>query len=187
MDQNTATPTPESQPSTPDDAGAAAVDGIGAVADAPGEADALREQLAAAQDKYLRLAAEYENFRKRTLKERQEERGRAQADLVKLLMDPLDDLNRFATVDPAMATVPMMVEGAVLVSRKVMKELSAGGLTVIDPLDQPFDPALHEAVTTQPATSAEQDHTVGAVYQVGYLYNGLLLRPARVVVRQWNG
>jgi molecular chaperone GrpE len=46
---------------------------------------------------------------------------------------------------------------------------------------------MHEAVTTQPATSAEQDHTVGAVYQVGYMYNGMLLRPARVVVRQWNG
>ena len=45
----------------------------------------------------------------------------------------------------------------------------------------------HEAVTTQPAASSEQDHTVGTVYQVGYMYNGMLLRPARVVVRQWNG
>ncbi len=151
------------------------------------ELEALRAQLDAANDKHLRLAAEYDNYRKRTMKERQEERGRAQADLVKLLMDPLDDLTRFANVDVASANVPMMVEGAALVARKVFKELTAGGLTVIDPADQVFDPALHEAVTTQPAASPEQDHTVGAVYQVGYMYNGMLLRPARVVVRQWNG
>lgn len=151
------------------------------------ELEAMRGQIEAANDKYLRLAAEYDNFRKRTMKERQDERGRAQADLVKLLMDPLDDLTRFANVDLASASVPMMVEGAALVARKVFKELTAGGLTVIDPADQPFDPAMHEAVTTQPATSPEQDHTVGTVFQVGYMYNGMLLRPARVVVRQWNG
>jgi len=152
-----------------------------------GEAEALKAQLDVANDKYLRLAAEYDNYRKRTMKERQEERGRAQADLVKLLMDPLDDLTRFANVDVTSVDVPMMVEGAALVARKVFKELNAGGLTIIDPADQPFDPAQHEAVTTQPAASPEEDHTVGAVYQVGYMYNGMLLRPARVVVRQWNG
>ena len=147
--------------------------------------ETLKAQVDAANDKYLRLAAEYDNFRKRTMKERQDERGRAQADLVKLLMDPLDDLTRFANVDVTSASVPMMVEGAALVARKVFKELTAGGLTVIDPDDQPFDPAMHEAVTTQPAATPEQDHTVGAVFQVGYMYNGMLLRPARVVVRQW--
>ena len=149
--------------------------------------ETLKAQVDAANDKYLRLAAEYDNFRKRTMKERQDERGRAQADLVKLLMDPLDDLTRFANVDVTSASVPMMVEGAALVARKVFKELTAGGLTVIEPDDQPFDPAMHEAVTTQPAATPEQDHTVGAVFQVGYMYNGMLLRPARVVVRQWNG
>ena len=148
--------------------------------------ETLKSQLETANDKFLRLAAEYDNFRKRTMKERQDERGRAQADLVKLLMDPLDDLTRFANVDVTSASVPMMVEGAALVARKVFKELTAGGLTVIDPADQSFDPAMHEAVTTQPAATPEHDHTVGAVYQVGYMYNGMLLRPARVVVRQWN-
>lgn len=151
------------------------------------QVEALKAQVDAANDKYLRLAAEYDNFRKRTMKERQDERGRAQADLVKLLMDPLDDLTRFAGVDVTSATIPMMVEGAALVARKVFKELNAGGLTVIDPVDQQFDPAQHEAVTTQPAATPELDHTVGTVYQVGYMYNGMLLRPARVVVRQWNG
>jgi molecular chaperone GrpE len=151
------------------------------------EVEVMRASLDAANDKYLRLAAEYDNFRKRTMRERQDERGKAQADLVKLLMDPLDDLTRFAGVDMASATIPMMVEGAALVARKVFKELTAGGLTVIDPIDQQFDPALHEAVTTQPAPSEDLDHTVAVVFQVGYMYNGMLLRPARVVVRQWNG
>ncbi len=182
MDLNTASSDP--QPSLDDVVEATASDPMAAVV---AELETLRGQIEAANDKYLRLAAEYDNFRRRTMKERQDERGRAQADLVKLLMDPLDDLTRFANVDVASASIPMMVEGAALVARKVFKELNAGGLTVIDPADQPFDPAMHEAVTTQPATSAEQDHTVGAVYQVGYMYNGMLLRPARVVVRQWNG
>ncbi len=178
MDQNTAAPDPES--TATDDAAEVA-------SPIENEADVLRSQLDAANDKFLRLAAEYENFRKRTMKERMDERGKAQADLVKLLMDPLDDLTRFANVDVTNVSVPMMVEGAALVARKVFKELNAGGLTVIDPDGQPFDPAHHEAVTTQPAASPEQDHTVGLVYQVGYMYNGMLLRPARVVVRQWNG
>ncbi len=178
MEQNTAASDPQSAP----------VEGTSIGADAAvAELETLRAQIDTANDKYLRLAAEYDNFRKRTMKERQDERGRAQADLVKLLMDPLDDLTRFANVDVTSASVPMMVEGAALVARKVFKELNAGGLTVIDPADQPFDPTHHEAVTTQPAATPEEDHTVGAVFQVGYMYNGMLLRPARVVVRQWNG
>jgi len=184
MDQNTAAPDPTASDALTADVTSPVPDTSAEVLD---ESEGLRAQLDVANDRYLRLAAEYDNFRKRTMKERQDERGRAQADLVKLLMDPLDDLTRFATVDPAVATIPMMVEGAALVARKVFKELTAGGLAIIDPVDQPFDPAQHEAVTTQPAASADADHTVGTVYQVGYMYNGLLLRPARVVVRQWNG
>ena len=54
-------------------------------------------------------------------------------------------------------------------------------------MNQTFDPTLHEAVATEPALSPEDDHVVARVYQVGYLFNGQLLRPARVVVKQWNG
>ena len=122
MEQNTAAPDPQTAP----------VEGGATADEATAELDALRAQVEAANDKYLRLAAEYDNFRKRTIKERQDERGRAQADLVKLLMDPLDDLTRFAGVDVASASVPMMVEGAALVARKVFKELNAGGLTVLE-------------------------------------------------------
>ena len=66
------------------------------------------------------------------------------------------------------------------------KALMAAGLEIVDPQNQTFDPKLHEAVSTEPALSAEDDHVVSRVYQVGYLFNGQLLRPARVVVKQWN-
>jgi molecular chaperone GrpE len=65
--------------------------------------------------------------------------------------------------------------------------LAAAGLEVIDPVDQAFDPALHEAIATEPALSPEDDHVVAQVYQPGYVFAGQLLRPARVVVKQWNG
>jgi molecular chaperone GrpE len=148
---------------------------------------ALERRLTESQDRYLRLAAEYENFRKRTAKERLETAGRAQGDLVKQLLDPLDDLSRFAHVDPSTVDASTVVQGAEMVEKKLLKALTASGLETVDPVNQTFDPKAHEAVATEPALSAEDDHVVSRVYQVGYLFNGQLLRPARVVVKQWNG
>jgi len=148
---------------------------------------ALERQLAEHQDKYLRLAAEYDNFRKRTARERGEQTSRAQAELVRLLLDPLDDLSRFAHVDPATVDAATVVQGVDMVERKLLKTLGAAGLEIIDPINQTFDPKVHEAVATEPALSPEDDHVVARVFQAGYLFNGQLLRPARVVVKQWNG
>jgi molecular chaperone GrpE len=139
------------------------------------------------REKYLRLAAEYDNFRKRTTKERLEAGSRAQADLVRQLIDSLDDLSRFATVDPAGTDAATVLQGVDLVEKKLRKALTAAGLEVIEPVDQPFDPAVQEAIATEPALSSEDDNMVARVYQRGYTFNGQLLRPARVVVKQWNG
>jgi len=139
------------------------------------------------RDKHLRLAAEYDNFRKRAVRERQEAGWRGQADMVRGLIEALDDLSRFAHVDPATVDAATVVQGADMVERKIMKSLAGHGLEVIDPIDHPFDPKVHEAVGTEPALSREDDHMVGKVYQRGYVFNGQLLRPARVVVKQWNG
>jgi molecular chaperone GrpE len=144
-------------------------------------------QLTEQRDKYLRLAAEYDNFRKRAVKERQETGQRAQADLVKQLIDALDDLARFAHVDPSTVDAATVVQGADMVEKKLLKALQAAGLEIIHPLDQPFDPSQHEAVMTEPALSPEDDHMVGRVFQSGYRFGPQLLRPARVVVKQWNG
>jgi molecular chaperone GrpE len=138
------------------------------------------------RDKYLRLAAEYDNFRKRATRERDEARARAQGDLVLGLLDALDDLSRFAHLDPTTTESKTVVDGAELVERKLLKSLAGHGLEIIDATDQPFDPAVHEAVQTEPALSREDDHMVSRVFQRGYLFNGRLLRPARVVVKQWR-
>jgi molecular chaperone GrpE len=146
------------------------------------EADIERER-----EKYLRLAAEYDNFRKRSAKERLEAGARAQAELVRRIVDALDDLSRFAHVDPA-ATDPLTIaQGVEMVERKMLRELGALGLEVLNPVDQPFDPGRHEAVSTEPTPAKEDDHMVARVYQPGYLFQGQLIRPARVVVKQWNG
>jgi len=139
------------------------------------------------RDQFLRLAAEYENFRKRSIRERQDAGWRAQGDLVSGLIDALDDLSRFAHVDPLSVESKTVVDGASMVERKIFKSLAGHGLEVISPVDHPFDPALHEAITTVPAMTADEDHLVAQVYQAGYVFRGQLLRPARVVVKQWNG
>ncbi len=148
-----------------------------------GDASELSEQ----RDKYLRLAAEYDNFRRRTAKERQEAQQRGQGDLLKSMIDSLDDLGRFAHVDPATADAKTIVDGVSMVEKKLLKTLSGLGLEFLNPVGEPFDPALHEAVMTEPAASPDEDHVVARVFQQGYRFNGQLLRPARVVVKQWNG
>ena len=178
---------PGGEPRT-DGASGPAAEASDAAAAAPEDGvEQLRRELDAQRDKYLRLAAEFDNFRRRTQKERAEAGTRAQATLVKSLLEELDDLQRFAQLDPASVNPATVLEGVQLVERKLQKELTAAGLEAIDPTGQPFDPNLHEAVATAPADSAEQDSTVAQVYQLGYTFASQLLRPARVVVRQWNG
>ena len=150
---------------------------------APGANRELDEQ----RDRYLRLAAEYDNYRKRSSKERQEAGARAQGELVKTLIDSLDDLQRVTAQDPETVDAKTIHEGIEVVNKKLMKALANAGLELIDPVNETFDPAIHEAVSTQPALSKEDDHLVSQVFQQGYRYNGQLLRPARVVVKQWNG
>jgi len=150
-------------------------------------ADASARELSEQRDKYLRLAAEYDNYRKRSMRERSEAETRGQTSLIKQLLDPLDDLSRFAHVDPASVDPATIVQGADMVERKLRKVLASAGVEVIDPVDAPFDPAVHEAVSTEPAKSPEDDHMVSRVFQVGYRQGGQLIRPARVVVKQWNG
>ena len=145
-----------------------------------------RTALAQATDRYLRLAAEFENYKKRSVRERTETRARAQAELIERLVDALDDLARFAHVDPAQTDAKTIHDGVDMVERKFWKQLDAVGVTRIDQIGVPFNPNVHEAVTMQPAAAAAQDHTVGAVLQPGYKLGDALIRPARVVVLTWQ-
>lgn len=150
--------------------------------DASSPSDAATER-----DRYLRLAAEYDNFRKRSAKERQDAGARAQGDLVRQLIEALDDVARFAHVDPVSTDAATVVQGVDMVEKKLLKALGSAGLEVINPVGETFDPALHEAVATEPTSAKEDDHVVSRVYQPGYVFKSQLLRPARVVVKQWQG
>jgi molecular chaperone GrpE len=134
------------------------------------------------RDRYVRLAAEYDNFRKRALRERDELTSRAQAGLAGRLLDVLDDLERLLGGDHANAPAQSFLTGMELVGRKLWKELETAGLERLDPQGQPFDPSIHEAVAALPATDPALDHTVSATFQPGYRFKGALLRPARVQV-----
>jgi len=144
--------------------------------------ESLQEELAGLNDRYLRLAAEFDNFRKRTLRERGELRERAQADFARKLLETLDDLGRVAALEAANASVHDVIEGIHMVERRLMQELEHTGFERVGAAGEAFDPNHHEAVATQPALGAAVPGTIGTVLQPGYRLGNLLLRPARVVV-----
>jgi molecular chaperone GrpE len=141
----------------------------------------LEEEIADLREKQLRLMAEFDNYRKRTLREREEIGHRSQAALAVRLLDVLDDLDRLVAA-PATGGVDTIQQALVLIDRKLRKELDAAGLERIDPTGQVFDPAVAEAVSVIPPPSPESDHTVSATFQAGFRFKGSLIRPARVQV-----
>jgi molecular chaperone GrpE len=154
------------------------------------DATARAEAEAAVQEqreKYLRLAAEFDNFRKRVARERESAEHHGRTIVIRGLLDGLDDLARFAHLEPSKTETGTVIDGAAMVEQKLLKSLAGHGLEVVNPLGKPFDPSVHEAVSTAAAASRDEDDLVAQVYQVGYVLNGQLLRPARVVVKQWAG
>lgn len=142
----------------------------------------LERELETLNDRHLRLAAEFDNYRRRVQTEMADSWTRAQADLVRRLLESLDDLQRVALLEPETATVQAIVEGVDLVERKLMKALAEAGVEVLNPESQRFDPGLMEAVMKVPTDSPEDDDRVHQVFQRGYLLKGHLVRPARVAV-----
>jgi molecular chaperone GrpE len=149
-------------------------------------AEGAAAELQALRERYLRLAAEYDNYRKRTEKERAESWGRAQAHLVQQLLDPLDDLQRVAHYNTETVTAQALLEGVQMVERKLTRLLETAGLEVLDASGQAFDPSVHEAIMTAAADHEHEDESVGQVFQKGYRFKGDLLRPARVQVRKYG-
>ncbi len=151
------------------------------------EETAGNAELLAMKEKFLRLAAEYDNYRKRTDRERLESRDRAQGQIIERLLETVDDLQRVTEATPEGTSVEALLEGVQLVERKLLRTLEAEGLEVLEAKSQPFDPSVHEAIVMAPTTEASEDHTVGEVFQTGYRFRGHLLRPARVQVRTYEG
>lgn len=146
-------------------------------------ASQVEQKIAAAKDevqgRYVRLLAEYENFRKRTAREKEQWSADALSDLVKALLPAFDSLDKAAELgaDDAKA----LADGLAAIRRQVATVLDGNAIEVLDPLHEVFDPQFHEALMRQP--SAEHDPgTVLAVFEKGYTIGGRLLRAARVVV-----
>ena len=158
--------------------------GVGSPDDSGPSRNDLEREIDHLNDRHLRLAAEFENYRKRVRAEKQQTWARAQADLVRRLVESVDDLQRVALLDPKTASVQDIVEGVDLVERKLLRALAEAGLEVLDPAGEDFDPNVMEAVMTAPASSEDEDDTVDMVLQRGYLLEGHLVRPARVSVRK---
>jgi len=146
-----------------------------------GQDTRLEDELAEMKDRHLRLAAEYDNYRKRSSRERAELADRAQASFVAKLLDVLDDLDRLVASDSS-TPLTTLREGLSAVDRKLWKELQDAGVERIDPVGTAFDPALHEAVSTTPAPERSKEQVVSATFQPGYRFKGTLVRPARVQV-----
>ncbi len=142
----------------------------------------LKGELDTQKDAYLRLAAEFANFRNRRIKERSETWNRAQADLMETLLDSIDDLARVTELDANQVSVADVVSGVELVERKLLRELANKGLERTGAEGEKFDPHFQEAVATAPAQNEEQENQVAMVLQVGYKMGEQLLRPARVQV-----
>lgn len=158
------------------------------------EADAISEEireeaieLAELRDRHLRLAAEFENYRKRTRREMLESADRAEGNLTGRLLEVLDDLGRFADLEPEQTTVQALHEGVELVERKLLKVLRDSGLEVIDAEGKKFDPNIHDALLSIPTENVEEDDIVAQVILTGYRFGDRLLRPAQVVVKNLEG
>ena len=137
------------------------------------EADELRER-------FLRLQAEWDNFRKRTSSERAAERKRAAAHLVESLLPVIDDIERAIEHSDSAGEAPLR-EGILAVYAKLIGVLEKEGVVLIDPLGEPFDANLHSAIGVA-ADDTVDEETVVQVYQKGYEMGGRLLRPAMVIV-----
>ncbi len=138
---------------------------------------ALQEQ----KDKYLRLMAEFDNFRRRTAKERLELMQTAGKEVIVSLLDVLDDCDRAEKQLQASDDIALQKEGIQLVFNKLRSTLTAKGVKVMESINTDFDVEKHEAITEIPAPKSMQGKVMDEVVK-GYYLNDKLIRFAKVVV-----
>ncbi|HLG03564.1 MAG TPA: nucleotide exchange factor GrpE [Bacteroidia bacterium] len=142
----------------------------------------LEEQLSAVNDKFLRIYSEFDNFRRRTAKERVEILTMASADVIKSLLPVLDDFERAIINNENSTDITAINEGILLIAQKLGSILSKNGLQPIESIGKPFDVDLHEAITNVPAPTPDDKGKVLDEVEKGYMLNGKVIRFAKVVV-----
>ena len=146
------------------------------------ELEKLSQELAEAKDKYLRLVAEFDNFRRRNAKERVDLIQTAGKDIVQSLLVVLDDTDRASKQMETSTDIETTKEGVTLVFNKLRTILQQKGLKKMESISHPFDPDLHEAITEIPAPSEELKGKVVDEIEPGYYLNDKLIRHAKVIV-----
>ena len=142
----------------------------------------LEAKAAKDKDDYIRLMAEFDNYRRRTSQEKLELVSMASTDTIKGLLPVLDDCERALKVLEESQDSDAAKEGTELIYSKLMAYLKSKGLAVIEAMGQPFDTDLHEAVAQFPVPEEEKKGKVFDVVQTGYTLNGKVIRFAKVVV-----
>ncbi len=142
----------------------------------------LEEVLAKEKDDYIRLMAEFDNYRRRTAQEKLELVSVASMDTIKGLLPVLDDCERALKVLLESDDSDAAKEGTELIYAKLMGYLKTKGLSVIEAMDKEFDTDLHEAVAQFPVQEEDKKGKVFDVVQTGYMLNGKVIRFAKVVV-----
>lgn len=134
------------------------------------------------KEKYLRLVAEFDNFRKRTLKEKVDLMSTASRDVITALLPVLDDFDRAKKSAEDPNSKEVFSEGVELVYHKLYKVLEGKGLKAMDSNGMPFDPEEHEAITEIPAPSEDMKGKVVDTVEKGYFLKDVIIRYAKVVV-----
>lgn len=143
----------------------------------------LKEELAIANDKYLRLYSDFENYKKRMMRERVDLIKTAGADVIASLLPVLDDLERaLKAMDNTTTNVEAVKEGVILIQTKLKNQLAQHGLQALESVNKPFDTDLHEAVTNLPVEDESKKGIVIDEIEKGYMLNDKVLRHAKVVV-----
>lgn len=165
-----------------DENGQAVIPEADEVENVPSAVDVLKEELATANDKYVRLYAEFDNFRRRTIKEREEARKMEGRDVISALLPVLDDFDRAMKSMENAADVASVKEGVSLVQHKLKTILGQKGLKPMESVGAAFDPDLHEAITNIPAPSEDMKGKVIDEMEKGYSLNDRVIRFAKVIV-----
>lgn len=148
----------------------------------PSAEDKLKEELTQANDKYLRLYAEFDNFRRRTTKERAEARETEGKELLVALLPVLDDFERAQRSMENAVDVTPVKEGVTLIQNKLKNILSQKGLTEMESIGAAFDADLHEAITNIPAPTDDLKGKVVDEMEKGYYLKDRVIRFAKVIV-----
>ncbi|MCS3198525.1 nucleotide exchange factor GrpE [Bacteroides thetaiotaomicron] len=134
------------------------------------------------KDKYLRLSAEFDNYRKRTMKEKAELILNGGEKSISSILPVIDDFERAIKTMETAKDVKAVKEGVELIYNKFMATLAQNGVKVIETKDQPLDTDYHEAIAVIPAPSEEQKGKILDCVQTGYTLNDKVIRHAKVVV-----